>query len=159
MESAWPERDQLWRHLWKQPRGTRDGNSGMEEEQKPRDTGKGFCAAILKFHFPLLYFTPRGIPTKNPQQSLISDAPGNSHPSQIHPGSPSHLPDPRSRNLGWVSSLLQGFFLEKPGLGSSKPTPGTRDLLLGKSNPAKGEILGVPDLGRSRARTASQSPG
>lgn len=28
-----------------------------------------------------------------------------------------------------------------------------------KSNPAKGEIQGVPDLGRSRAGTASQSPG
>lgn len=54
-----------------------DGNSG-EGAQRPRDTGKGFCAAIPKF----LHFTPPGIPTKK-KKILVRDAPGSSHPSQI----------------------------------------------------------------------------
>lgn len=95
------------------------GAGWRETEQKPRDTGKGFCAAIPKFQFSLHEVFPVKSSTR-PRQGPVSDAPGSSHPSQIHAGLP--FPSPRAaipRAATW-DGFPRSFrlFLEKPGLGS-----------------------------------------
>lgn len=164
LESVWPERDRLWRHLWTRPRGTRDGNSGSRMEGDGAET-PGHREGILCCHPEIPVFTPRGIPGKildtaeaRPRFRCSRQLPPFPNPRWAPlPVSPSC--NPKSSDLGWVSSLLQALLGEARIGIPPKPAPGARDLLPGKSNPAKGEIQGVPDLGRPRAGAASQSPG
>lgn len=118
------------------------------------------------------FFSPKGvIPTlhwargariKTPKQLGLGARPCFRCSSRLpaflipHLGSPTKLWLKEERH-GIAVPVRDGFprsfkfCSERPGLGSCKPASGAQDLLLGKSNSAKGEIQRVSDFGRSSA--------
>lgn len=129
----------------------------------PETRGRGFVLLVpagkstqlLPLPQNSVFFPPRGDPNvvclhKNPKAAgpggkalfqLLQPAPSLPHPTSglrravVERGATRH----RRACPGWISS----------GLGSCKPASGAQDLLLGKSNSAKGEIQRVSDFGRS----------